>query len=928
MASAPDDPFEKPGRLTNSETMEGSSKARYQALVETVSDWIWEVDARGIYTYSSPQIRNLLGYEPEEVLGKTPFDLMPPHEAHRVAKVFEHCLENALPFPALENVNLHKDGHQVYLETSGVPVFDGGGRLTGYRGVDRDITERRTLESALMRAEQEKRLILDSLSETIIYTDRDLKILWLNKAAYASLGQTREELIGRHCYSLWGPGDKPCTECALMKAFQTGRTCQIERQWPAGRFWFNQGHPVWGENGNIVGGIEVCLDITERKRAEEALGASEQRYRDFISHGTEGVWRIEFNPPIPVDLTEDEQIKRIFRDGFLAECNDAYARSMGRSRAGELTGVRVSDLVSPSDPRVIEQIKMGIRRGHTAFSIENQSIDGHGQPAFFIRSHIPIVQDEKLLRVWGISRDITPLKRAEQALLDSERRYRALFESAGDAILLMKGDRYVDCNRKALEMFGGTAEQVVGQVPHALSPLRQPGGELSEKAANDKIALAMEGQIQRFDWQYRRLDGTLLDVEVTLNRVDLAGEYYLLAIVKDLSERKRLQEQLWQSQKMEAVGRLAGGVAHDFNNLLTVINGYSEILLLSSGEIDQGLLQYVREIKTAAEKATTLTRQMLAFSRRQVLAPKVLDLNQVISNLERMLKRLIGEDVELVTLLQPGLGRVKADPGQIEQVIVNLVVNSRDAMPRGGKLTIATQDVVMGEDAGRFSFPISPGPYVQIAVIDTGVGMDAETLAHLFEPFYTTKELGKGTGLGLATVYGIVKQSGGYIWADSTPGGGTKLEVYLPRTEEPFREEESQESASEVSGGTETILVAEDEGGVRALIESQLSSLGYRVLLASTGEEALEISSRHEGPIHLLLTDVVMPGMSGVEVANRLAPTRPEMRILYMSGYTNDAMLRRGVQTAGTPFIHKPFTIQALGRKLRALLDVPPARRR
>ena len=778
MSSSPDNPIENPRRPARPEVPESSGNARYQALVETVSDWIWEVDARGVYIYASPQIRNILGYEPEEVLGKTPFDLMPPDEARRIGTYFEQCVANALPIQSLENTNLHKNGSLVHLETSGVPVFDDAGKLAGYRGIDRDITRRRELESALERAEHEKRLILDNLSESVVYTDLDLNILWLNKAAYASHGRTREEFIGRRCYTLWGNSDEPCEDCALIRAMQSGTTCEIEKQWKDGRFWLNQGHPVRDVNGKVVAGIEVSLDIT-------------------------------------------------------------------------------------------------------------------------------------------------PLKRAERALLESEHRYHALFESAGDAILLIKDDRYIDCNRKALDMFGGNAEQVVGQSCHFLSPLRQRSGELSEKAGTEKIALAMEGKIQRYDWQYRRLDGAILDVEVTLNRVDLGGEYHLLAIVKDLTERKRLQEQLWQSQKMEAVGRLAGGVAHDFNNLLTVINGYSEILLLSPDGATPALLEYGREIKAAAEKATVLTRQLLAFSRRQVLAPKVLDLNQLISNLERMLKRLIGEDIQLVTELQPGLGRVKADPGQIEQVIVNLVVNSRDAMPRGGRLTISTHDVVLGQTLAPFSFPISPGPYIQVSVIDTGVGMDAETQAHLFEPFFTTKELGKGTGLGLATVYGIIKQSGGYIWADSRPGEGTRLEVYLPRTDESLSEEEAKVSPGELSGGVETILVVEDEAGVRALIERGLSKLGYRVLLAGTGEEALVISSSYDGRIHLLLTDVVMPGMSGVDVAHRLLSGRPEMRILYMSGYTNDAMLRRGVQTAGTPFIQKPFTMQSLGHKLRSILDSP-----
>ena len=389
-----------------------------------------------------------------------------------------------------------------------------------------------------------------------------------------------------------------------------------------------------------------------------------------------------------------------------------------------------------------------------------------------------------------------------------------------------------------------------------------------------------------------------------------------------LFERERKhEEQLRQSQKMEAVGRLAGGVAHDFNNLLTAILGYSQLM---QTRLDQAspLHREVEEIQKAGQRAASLTRQLLAFSRKQVLQPKVLDLNAVVTDIDKMLVRLIGEDIEMISFPDPKLGRVKADPGQIEQVIMNLAINARDAMPQGGKLIIQTSNVTLEDSyTSKRSLSLKPGPYVMLAVTDTGYGIDKKILPHIFEPFFTTKEQGKGTGLGLSTVYGIVNQSDGDIWVETEPGRGTTFKIYLPRVDNPAEEQQASESRESLFSVSETILLVEDEDVVRKLVHEILKMNGYNVLQAANGREALPICEQHAGPIHLMLTDVVMPQMGGRELAERVASLRPEMKVLFMSGYTDDAIVHHGVLDSGIAFIQKPFTPDSLARKVRDMLD-------
>lgn len=430
---------------------------------------------------------------------------------------------------------------------------------------------------------------------------------------------------------------------------------------------------------------------------------------------------------------------------------------------------------------------------------------------------------------------------------------------------------------------------------------------------------------------HARKDGTPFPayMSITLLTDDEGKSTEFMGIVRDITDQKGLEAQLRQSQKMEAIGRLAGGVAHDFNNVLTAIIGYADLMLTGLAEDDPFRSNLV-EIRNGGQRAASLTRQLLAFSRRQILQPVVLDLNTVIIDFVKMLERLLGEDVELETVLASGLRRVEADPGQMEQVVMNLVVNSRDAMPGGGKLTIETVNVDLDEDYARgHEIRLQPGPYVMLGVSDTGKGMDKETQSLIFEPFFTTKEKGKGTGLGLATVYGIVKQSGGYIWVYSEPGRGTTFKIYLPAVAVEGEAIPGQEgpTSTERLAGTETILIVEDDDGVRNLACQILRPQGYTILEAKDGMEALRVNEEHGDQIHLMITDVVMPGMSGKEVEERLRPLRPDIKVIYMSGYTDNAILHHGVLSPEVEFLQKPFAVDGLKRKVREVLNKPRKRK-
>jgi len=697
------------------------------------------------------------------------------------------------------------------------------------------------------------------------------------------------------------PLDREQAAGARRQAMAEGRDHSLEYRMLAAdgrQVWLHDTvHVVLDAEGRPIQLRGVAIDSTKGKLAEEALRASEEKHRLLFAGNLAGVFYADL-------------------DGAVLDCNDALVRILGYDSRQELLGRNLSDFFS--DPADREQLSRALRQGKALANFEEPVRRKDGSVVWLLmnaclmegpRGQPAIVQATLI--------DITERKaaEAERMLL------MTAIEQSAEGIMITDAEGTIRYVNPAFSRVSGYArEEALGKNPRLLK-----SGKQDEAYYRKLWTTILGGEIWQDEITNRRSDGDLYMEQMTITPVrDQRGEItHFIAIKAEVTERKRLEQQLRQAQKMEAVGRLAGGVAHDFNNLLTIISGYGGLLLEHPGTIEP-LRGYVNEIRNATSRAASLTRQLLAFSRQQVLAPRVLGLNAVVANIEKMLKRLIGEDIDLVTILGESLWPIKADPGQLEQVLLNLAVNARDAMPNGGVLTIETANVEMDSASAQSHFPLSPGPYVLLAFNDTGIGMDAETQARIFDPFFTTKEKGKGTGLGLAMVYGIVKQSGGYIWVYSEVGKGTTFKIYLPRTEGEVVESGPGRSLVEAQQGTETLLLVEDEDAVRALVRNVLKERGYRVMEASRGEDALELAEQYWGQIDLLVTDVVMPQMSGRELARRLANLHPQIKVLYISGYADNAVWYQGGLSSGVGFLQKPFSPEALAHKVREVLGGPP----
>jgi two-component system cell cycle sensor histidine kinase/response regulator CckA len=719
--------------------------------------------------------------------------------------------------------------------------------------------------------------------------------------------------------------------------------------------------------GNQIAGAIVNAQLfTEQKQAEEALQKSEKEAKRLAQ---ENAIMAEIGRIITSTLNIEEVYERFSeevrklipfdrigielfnpKDNMITIAyvigDDVPGRRAGdtipliSSASGECIRTRSSVLLqgNPIDnvasrfPALLPAFEAGVRSMMFVPLISKDQVIG----ALFLRTTQPNFYTEKDLRLAEkVSNQIagaivnaqlfTEHKQSEEALRKSEERLKDLYDNAPVGYHeFYTGGRITRVNRTELEMLGYTEEEVLGK--YAWDFIVE---KVSPELVREKLdALPLPGRtIER---TFRRKDGTTFPalIHERFIRDDEGQIMGFRSAIQDITELKRaedrmntLQEQLRQSQKMEAIGRLAGGISHDFNNLLTVIKGYSQLALLDLKEGDP-LKGNVEEIQKASQRATDLTRQLLAFSRRQILEVKVFDLNSVVRDLDKMLQRIIGEDIELVYILSDDLGKIKTDPTQIEQVILNLAVNARDAMPSGGKLTIETANVVLNETYTRSHVDVKPDHYVMLSVSDSGCGMSQEVKEHIFEPFFTTKEKGKGTGLGLSTVYGIVKQSGGDIWFYSELGLGTVFKIYLPSVDETSKEGKEKDAEKGFPIGNETILVVEDELSVRGLAFRVLQRQGYMVLEASNGDEALRLVQEHPGKkIHLLLTDVVMPGMSGSELAERLRSFHAEVKVLYMSGYTDNSIVQHGILEPGIDFIQKPFSPEVLARRVREVLD-------
>ncbi len=786
--------------------------------------------------------------------------------------------------------------------------------------LEKEITRRKRADEALRKSERYYRSVLYALHEDILVIDPHYRITDVNNTFLVTSGIARnvrdyEDVIGRHCFEVSHGYNEPCDrhgeECLLREVFKTGesRNCLHEHQLADGsKFWADTLlSPLKDEKGKVTHVIEAVRDVTDVQKANEVL---RKRTYDLGKRVKElnclyGISRLVEKPGISLGEVLQGTVDLIPSSWQYPEIT--CVRIILKGQEYKTANFRETVWKQASDITVHDK-----RIGTVEVYYLVEKPEGDEGPFLKEERDLIFAICERLGRI--ITRAQT-----KEALRESEERFRELAELLPETIYEMDArGNLTFVNHKAFEDFQYN-QQDFDQGLNGFDLIIPEGRDRAMKNMQ-KILRGENAGLQEVT--ALRKDGSTFPALFHSTAILREGKVVgLRGFVIDITERKKLESQLIQAQKMEAIGRLSGGIAHDFNNLLTTIIGYSELMFEDLSDNDP-LRKFLAEIIKAGNSAASLTRQLLAFSRKQVFELEVFDLNEEITDLKKMLQRLIGEDVRLDTFLTPKLGKIKADQAQMQQVIINLAVNARDAMPRGGKLTIETADVDLDESYVReHDVKLEPGPYVMLSVSDTGIGMDKETQDNIFEPFFTTKEKGKGTGLGLATVYGIVKQSDGYIWVYSETGKGTAFKIYMPVVQEEAVSKKEKQVSSEQLKGSETVLLVEDEQYVRNLLGRVLKQYGYTVLEAQDGEEAMNLSAHYKDRIHLMVTDVVMPGMSGRELADRLKAFRPDMRVLFMSGYTDDAIVHHGILDSEVYFIQKPMSPKALARKVQEVLN-------
>jgi two-component system, cell cycle sensor histidine kinase and response regulator CckA len=867
-----------------------ASDASYDLLFEKhpTPMWVFDVESLRFLAINEAAIQQY-GYSRDEFLSMTIRDIRPTEDISAL-------LDNV----AQLSTGLEKGGRWRHRRKDGslieVEIISHDLEWAGQRArlvFAMDVTERTRTE------ESYRQLVEESPDAMLVH--RQGTIIFANSACAKLFGaSSANELLGRQHLDSVHPDDREVVKRRIKEFahdLESVRRHEIQ-------FLRLDGKAIYAETVarsviyNGAPSVQVMFrDISERLLAEKKL---RRREADLAA-----AQRIAHLGSYAMDLSNlDEFEKNPLR------WSDENFRIFGYE-PGQIavSGATFLSSVHPEDKvRIQEELARGIREGNS-ISLEYRIIRPSGAVRF-IHSHTNVVRDEKtnrLVRLVGTAQDITERKKAE------ERFYKAFNANPEPmTIATMSNELYIDVNESFLRITGYRREEVIGHTSLDLHFWDRP-----EDRTKFIDLLTKRGSVRDLEIIFLTKSGEQRTGMILAEIIEIDGQTCVLAIVKDFTDQKGLEKQLRQSQKMEAIGQLSGGIAHDFNNLLSVIIGYSEVIQESLPPNDP-LQRKCEQIKNAGQSAASLTRQLLAFSRQQVLEPEILDLNAIVRNVEKMLRRLIGEDIDFGTSLEPALANIKADQGQIEQVILNLVVNARDAMPHGGRLRIETANVHLDDAYARLHPPQQAGPYVSLTVSDTGIGMDAETQAHIFEPFFTTKEVGKGTGLGLSTVYGVVRQSGGHIWVYSELGHGTTFRIYLPLTGQAIHVEKSSLSPVESLRGTETILLVEDAEPLRELTRGLLVDNGYTVLEAGHPEQAFEIARKSNGPIHLLLTDMVMPGMNGRALADKLVSIRPDMRVVFMSGYT--PFSHSGLIDSEIILLPKPFTRDTLLRKLHEVL--------
>jgi two-component system cell cycle sensor histidine kinase/response regulator CckA len=891
------------------------SRERFRAMVETTTDWIWEVDPEGRYTYSSPAVRELLGYEPEDVVGKTCFDLMAKRDVERVRTAFQASAGAGRPFQGLVNTNLHRDGSEVILETSAVPIFDGDGMLLGYRGIDRNITDRIEALEALRESETTLRTLLQAAPVAVgLVTERVLG--WTNERMTALIGYAPDELMGQGARILYDSDEEyervgrvkhPQVEARGVGSVET-------------RFRRKDGSVVdvllssaaIDPKDMSKGLVFTAMDISDRARADRTLRENEERFRLLYE-----------NSPLAYQALDE--------GGACQEVNQAWLHLLGYRRSEVLGEPFSSFLTGESAARFDEELAT-FRVEGALRNLELEIIPRSGEVrTVSLDGKVVRARMRGVTQLHCILHDITERRRAETEIAKLQGLLRAAIEQSPAGILVADAPdaRIRLANSAALGIRCGEPDELL-DIPSDQHPARWQVFRSDGKTPCTPEELPLTRAItdgERCDnetFMIRRPDGeerwVLANAAPVRNEDgEVVAGVVVFPDITDLRRAQedllRTQEQLRQSQKMEAIGQLAGGVAHDFNNQLTVIGGYSELLLQRLAEDDPMRLP-LQEIRRAGERAKQLTAQLLAFGRKQVLKPETLDLGEVLDQMSGPLRRMVGEQIHIELLPCPRLARVRLDRSQFEQAVMNLVVNARHAMPDGGTLLVETSTVTLGKEFLRGEPQALPGAFVRVRIQDTGCGMDAKILAKIFDPFFTTKPVGEGTGLGLAMVHGFVGQSRGVITVDSEVGIGSDFRLFFPVAEAEERSRE-REPRAEVRGGSETVLVTEDEEAVRDLIVNVLQRRGYRVLSCAAPEEALEIGRERRDELDLLVTDVIMPRMTGPQLTERLREEGVDLPVLYVSGYAPEKL----GPLSEKELVQKPFLPDVLAETVRRVLD-------
>jgi PAS domain S-box-containing protein len=901
-----------------------------RALIEATPLAVLATDSAGKLTLWNPGAERLFGWKAEEVLG-TPNPIVPLDRLLEFDDLRERALRGDV-VTGLEVRRQRKDGAFVDASLSTAALRDSTGGVLGVMAVLSDITERKRADATLRESEERHRQLFEASPQPMwVYDTANLAFLAVNDAAVRHYGFAREEFLTMTLEDIRPPEDVPPLQASGARASDGVHDAGVYRHLKRdGTVVFDQitTHPLRfaGRDAKMV----LLQDVTQRLRLEEerhgaevALRRSEERYRAFIQQSGEAIWCFETGAPIPVDLSEDEQIARFFADAYLSECNDAMAQMYGFASSSEIVGSRLADLMDRSDPESERVLRAFVRSGYRLTDAETRERAGSGESRTFLYNLVGIVEDGRLLRAWGTQREITAQRRAERALRVSEQSFRSFIDNTVFGIYRSTAEgRLTMANYTLLRMLGYDAAGEVEGVDMAQAFYLNPA-ERRRLVERYRSAERYEG----VETMWKRKDGTPLPVRLggRVLRDDKGGALLgFEGVVEDLRERHALEQQLRQAQKMEAVGQLAGGMAHDFNNLLTTILTTTELVAAELTEAEAHLLDDLKLIQEASRRGSDLIRKLLGFARRQRLELQPIELNPLVQEITGMLRRVVPEDIDLQLALDPHDTVVEADPGAIEQILMNLATNARDAMPGGGTLRLETSRLTLTDQACATQGWGAPGTYIALAVTDTGIGMAQETQLHLFEPFFTTKPVDVGTGLGLAMVYGLVKQHDGFVYVQSALGRGTTIRVLLPVTEGVVLRP-APAVRTERLRGTETILLAEDEESLRRAGTRVLERNGYRVLAAANGAEALRLFRLHEDEVDLIMADVVMPKLSGPQLAKELRESGKHVKVLFTSGYTARDIQENKALDPGLPFLSKPWTIDDLLKRVREILDQPAA---